>query len=349
MKMIKKLKTKLAVKRYDFHPEISDGPIDRIENALFYCVDGIGDVVVASPIIAAIMEKCRRKAFFVCSNVSRLYIDQLSKKYKNIVIIPVENKAEINSHVIEQIAQQVKKEGGIDIAINGLGRISPLFAQLAHLLKPRAVLSVMESAKRSSRPNMVHRSAYYANMLYRRGISLVDCWGIVAQMIGGHYDRTLLFPVGDTAPQLTPYIAISLSGASLGKLSENNAIRICQMVAHYYKGHICLIASPGIESLCHSVAAQCSNVSVSPLPASLELTGIYIKHAQALVSVCSAPVHIAGAFNTPVFVIRGVVQPEWRPVVSHFAEYITPQKNINSLNPVAFEQQLKLFISGLDI
>ncbi|WP_414501284.1 glycosyltransferase family 9 protein [Zymobacter sp. IVIA_12111.31 C1] len=347
MKVIKKLKEKLEIKRYDFKPEIADGPIEDIENAVFYCVDGIGDIMVASPIIRAILEKCTGRAYFICSPTSQLYIDLLDKQYSNVVIVPVGKKKALTESSIAHTAANIRKQGKIDVVVNGLGRVSPRFAQLACLLKPRAVLSAMESAKRTSRPKMVHKSVHYANLLYRRGVSIVDCWGIIAQMVGCDYNRTLLFPVADITPERTPYIAVSLLGASWGPISEENAIHICQAISRHYKNDICLIVSPGIEAMCLSIASTLENVFVSPLPPSLESSGAYIKHAQALVAVCSAPVHIAGAFDTPVLVIRGVERSAWRPVVSHAMEYITNNRDINEIDNQAFEACFAAFINKI--
>lgn len=348
MKVVKKLKEKWAIKKYDFNPPIKDGRIANIHNAVFYCVDGIGDAIVCSPIIRAIMAKCTGVAFFICSPSSQLYIELLAKKYHNIVLLPIGKKKDIVQSALVHISDVIKKQGGADVIVNGLGRISPAFAQLASLLNPRAVLSVMESAKRSSRPKMVHRSVHYANLLYRKGVSIVDCWGVIAQMIGGHYDRTLLFPLCDDGAAVdTPYIAVSLTGASWGAISEDNALIICRIISRYYAGDICLIASPGIENMCKSVASQLENVFVSPLPSSLESSGIYIKYAQAIIAVCSAPVHIAGAFNTPVLVVRGVERSAWCPVVSHTIEYITHNRDINDIDANEFDECVKYFIRDI--
>lgn len=348
MKVIKNLKDKLAIRKYDFKPEIKDGHIDYIDNAVFYSIDGIGDIIVASPIIREIMAKCTGVVYFICSPASKLYVELLQKKYPNIVIIPTSARGGIVDDDIDHIADKIKSENKIDVIVNGLGRITPQFARLAYYIKPRVVLSVMESAKKINKPKMVHNSVNYANQLYRQGVSIVDCWGVVTQMIGGHYNRALLFPVNDRhSPIATPYIVLSLTGASWGTISEENSIKLCQVIAHYYSGDICLLVSPGIEALCQSIASQLDNVFVSEQPPSIALSGTYIAHAQALIAVCSAPVHIAGAFNTPVLVIRGVTQGEWNPVVSHFSEYITNNNNINDIDICLFEKCFSKFINEI--
>lgn len=347
MKVIKKLKEKWTIKKFDFKPHLMDGHINTVKNCVFYCVDGIGDAMVCSPIINTIMDKCTGVAFFVCSASSQLYIELLKNKYHNIIVIPIGRKKDITEGIITNISKVIKKQGTVDVLVNGLGRISPFCAQLASLLKPQAVLSAMESAKRSSRPKMVHKSVHYANLLYRKGVSIVDCWGIIAQLIGGHYDRTLLFPIKAPSEAAEPYIAVSLVGASWGAISEKNTLFICHTISQYYKGKICLIASPGIENMCNSVASQVENVFVSPLPASLELSGMCIQSAQALVAVCSAPVHIAGAFNTPVLVIRGVKRSAWCPIVSHTEEYITHNRKINDIDVDEFDECFRRFIQGV--
>lgn len=348
MKVIKKLKEKLAVKKYDFSPQVMDGPIGDIENAVFYAVDGIGDIMVASPIIRALLGNCCGTVYFICSPASQLYVELLKKQFSNVEIVPVGRKDALTQHTIERTAAYIKSLGQIDVVVNGLGRVSSLFAQLAFLLKPRVVLSAMESAKRTSRPKMVHKSVHYSNLLYRRGISIVDCWGIVAQMIGFDYNRTLLFPVADHAPVSEPYIAVSLTGASWGTLSEENAIHICQSITKHYCGNIFLLTSPGIENICNSVASHFENVFVSPFPPSLEISGLYIKYAKALVTVCSAPVHIAGAFDIPTFIIRGAKQNQWRSIVEKPMEYITPTRSINSMDNKEFDKLLCDFIEFIN-
>lgn len=347
MKIISKLKDKLEIKKFDFKPEIKKGYIDKIENAVFYTIDGIGDVIVASPIIREIMDNCTGTVYFICSPASKLYVDILQNKYRNIVVILIGKKENITESDIDRIAYDIKSSGRIDVVVNGLGRVTSLFARLAYQIKPRAVLSVMESAKKINKPKMLHNSVDYANMLYRQGISIVDCWGIVAQMIGGNYNRKLLFPISEYCPVATPYIAISLTGASWGSISEDNAIKICQVILRHYSGNICLLVAPGIEALCQSVASALDNVFVPEQPPSLELSGAYIKHAQALIAICSAPVHIAGAFDTPVLVLRGVERSEWRPVVSHSVEYITNDKTINGIDAPKFEKCFLKLMSSL--
>ena len=351
MGLFEKLSAKIAIKRYDFSPEIKAGPIDNITNVVFYAIDGIGDIIVSSPIIRDLMGKCTGTAYFICSPSSRLYVELLQKHYANIQIIDASKRQDMTNTEIDAIARHIAQSAPIDIIINGLGRVSPLLARLAHLLRPRALLSVMESAKKINKPKMVHNSAHYSNALYRQGVSIVDCWGIITQLIGGQYNRTLLFPVTQPCPVKKPYIALSLTGESRGCLTEQNALNICRAIRQHYAGDIYLINSPSISQLCAKIAAQLQTQRVfisSPTP-SLESSGVFIKHAQALVSVCSAPVHIAGAFDTPVMVIRNVSQPEWCPVTSQWEEYITYSNTINEFDIIIFEQILVKFLSKLNI
>lgn len=347
-KIVSKVKKTFIIRKHDFKPEIKSGKIDRIENAVFYAVDGIGDIIVASPIIRTILQKCSGTVYFVCSPSSKLYVDILNKKYKNIIIVSVPKKEDLEKSDIDYAANQITKSGKVDVLVNGLGSISPLFARFASSLMPKAVLSSADQKKKIKQCKMNHMASYCSNVIYQQSVSIVDCWGVVAQIIGGQYSRTLLFPVTESRPVADRYIALSLAGVNKGIMTKENACDLCQAIFRHYHGKIYLLSSPGVEKLCKDISYKFDNVFIPDQAPSLETSGLYIKHADILVSVCSAPVHIAGAFNTPVMVISNISFPHWCPVVDCWDIYNTGGNSINEFDAQAFEAKFSGFMSRID-
>lgn len=346
--LIKKIKDAFFIRKYDFHPEIKSGHIDKIDTVVFYAIDGIGDLMIASPIMRDIFKRCHGKIYFCCSPSSAIYVNILKKTFKNIIIIPFPKNDVMKESDIDYVASTIKKkETVVDVIVNTEGRISPYFAKFAYLIKPRAVLTCVEGKKRISKNKMTHASTYYANLLFRKRVTYVDCWGMLTQMIGGTYERKNLFPEQRKCPVDVPYIALSLSGNTHGTITVENAIALCTMISRYYDGKLYILSSPGVEGLCRTVSSNVENVFVPVEPPSLETTALYIKHAQALISVCSAPVHIAGAFNTPVMVISSLYAPHWFPIVDHWDIYVTSGGSINNFDHDEFEDKFVKFITEI--
>lgn len=342
-----KIKGFLFIKRYDFYPEIKSGYIDEVENVAFYAMHGIGDLIVASPIIKHVMNICSGRVYFICNSSSLLYIEVLQKQYDNIVPLLLSKKRDVKEGDIDRTACKINQSGGVDVIVNGIGRIDPLFAKLAYLVKPNAVISCIEGRRKRSKNKMAHGAIRYSSALFRQKVPYVDCWGMLTQIIGGRYDRKTLFPEFRECPVSSPYIALSLSGVSRGSMATDDSIALCAAIFRHYDKRICLLPSPGQEVLCNVLTSAFENVFLPEEGPSLETTGLYIKYAQALVSVCSAPVHIAGAFNTPTLVITSLYAPHWFPVVDHWDIYVTSGDSIRNFDCYAFEQKFVEFISGV--
>lgn len=337
------------MKKYDFHPEIKSGVVGNINSAVLYALDGIGDLIVASSIVKYVVENCKGKVYFICSPSSFLYIDLLKKKYSNIEVFSFFTHESITSGDVENIAVEINSKSSVDLVINTIGRITPHFAELASLLNPKSVFSCIESKRKVNQNKMTHNAVKCSSLLFRNKVNYADCWGMFTQIIGGKYDRKNLFPIENNSLQKIPekYIVLSLSGVSRGAVSEDNAIKICEIISRYYSGQICLVVSPGLEKLCGKISSKLKNVFIPQEEVSIETTGAYIKHAYALISICSAPIHIAGAFNTPTLVISSLYAPHWFPIVDTWDIYVTDSPSINSINFHAFEKLFCNFIKRI--
>lgn len=330
MKLFNKIREKSFFINKDFNPIVKKGEINNVRSVIFYSVNGIGDLIIASSLIK----------HFICTSSEFIYLIRNDKNEPYVNVLKEEYPDKI--HVIDygrNIFEACSYLRNIDVVVDVLGGVCNELIKIASMLRPKAVLTLRKTRRSRGKLEMLHESSDMSSLMCESGVLLADVWGAVTQNIGGKYDRKMLFPVQKISVK-DEFIALSITGSTRGCLTYENIIKICSAIRKNFKVNICLLSSPSVSEICNNVSENFEDVFVPKGSPSLKKSAQYIEKAKLLISVCSAPVHVAGAFNTPVMVLRNVVQKEWRPTVDVWDEFITGRENINCIDIDSFEKIL---------